>query len=128
MSDRDTSSSCAASATQDGLPAYAFAERLDDATKPRVFPHLKRLADYIESRRFGRALELQEVEDLEIPGRDGLFTGVQVFTLDLSNSRDRCLGWAWLNGRGREVLEPALRDACRARAARQDQRADRRAA
>lgn len=102
--------------TADGLPAYAFAERLDDATKARVFPHLKRLADHIESRRFGQALELVEVQDLEIPGRPGLHRGVQVFTLDLSQSRDRCIGWAWLNGQGRDVLQPALFDARRAAA------------
>lgn len=113
MSDIATPAQVGAS---DGLPRYAFAERLDDATKPRVFPHLKRLAEHIESRRYGQPLDLEEVENLEIPGRPGLYRGVQVFTLDLANSRDRCLGWAWLNGHGREVLQPALLAARRSHA------------
>jgi hypothetical protein len=95
------------------LPDFAFTSRLDAVTKPRVFPSLARLADHIEGRRHGQPLELVDVEDIEIPGRPGLFRGVQVFTLLLDNGRDRCLGYAWLGGHGRERLEPALRAARR---------------
>ncbi|MCZ8195035.1 hypothetical protein [Brevundimonas sp.] len=101
-----------------GLPDFAFAPRLDAVTKPRVFPSLARLADHIERRRHGQPLELVDVEDIEIPGRAGLYRGVQVFTLLLDNGRDRCLGYAWLGGHGRERLEPALREARRGAARR----------
>ena len=101
------------------LSPFAFAERLDGVTKPRVFPNAARLAAHIEARRFGQAIELVDVEDIEIPGRPGLYTGVQVFTLLLDNSRDRCLGYAWLGGKGRDRLEPALR-AARREAGRKD--------
>ena len=101
------------SLTLSDLPDFAFAPRLDAVTKPRVFPSLARLADHIERRRHGQPLELVDVEDIEIPGRAGLYRGVQVFTLLLDNGRDRCLGYAWLGGHGRERLEPALRAARR---------------
>lgn len=92
-----------------GLPDYAFARRLDGVAKPRVFSSLRGLASHIEGHRFGQALELADVEDIEIPGRDGLYQGVQVFTLMIDGSRDLCLGYAWLKGDGRDRLEPALR-------------------
>lgn len=95
------------------LPDYAFAERLDHVTKPRVCASVAGLARYIESRRRGQGLELVEVDDIEIPGRDGLYRGVQVWTLMLDSGRDRCLGYAWLGGAGRDRLEPALRAARR---------------
>lgn len=97
---------------------YALLTRLDDRTRPIVFPHLQALADRIERERHGQQLELVEVEDLhflwraaggakgiDAPERD---LGVQVWTRLLDGSRDRCLGWAWLNGSGLEVLQQAL--------------------
>lgn len=92
-----------------GLPDFAFAEILNGPAKPRAFPDLRALALHIERARQGQAMELVDVEDIEIEGRDGLFSGVQVFTLLADNSRDRSLGYAWLKGEGRERLEPALR-------------------
>lgn len=91
------------------FPPFALAERLDGVTKPRVFASAERLAVHIEGRRHGQAIELVDVEDIEVPGQPGLYTGVQIFTLLLDGGRDRCLGYAWLGGRGRERLEPALR-------------------
>lgn len=95
------------------LAPFAFAHRLDGTHKPRVFANAAGLARYIESQRHGQAIELADVEDIEIPGRAGLYTGVQIFTLLIDGGRDRCLGWAWLDGHGRERLEPALRAARR---------------
>lgn len=92
-----------------GLPDFAFASRLDGVVKPKVFSSLGALAARIEHDRHGQAIELVDVEDIEIPGQPGLYQGVQVFTLLLDNSRDRCVGYAWLKGQGRERLEPALR-------------------
>lgn len=102
---------------------FAFAERLNGPAKPRVFAGATQLARHIERIRHGQAIELIDVEDIELPGRPGLYTAVQVFTLLLDGGRDRCLGYAWLDGKGRDRLEPALRAARRDLAARRDQRA-----
>lgn len=88
---------------------FALAERLDGVTKPRVFQNTAGLARHIEAQRHGQAIELVDVEDIEIPNQPGLYAGVQVFTLMIDGGRDRCLGYAWLEGRGRDSLEPALR-------------------
>lgn len=88
---------------------FAFTTRLEPTCKPRVFTSATALATHIEDLRQGRAIELVEVEDIEIPGQPGLYLGVQIFTLDAGNSRDECLGYAWLGGKGRDRLEPALR-------------------
>lgn len=97
---------------------YALLTRLDDRTRPIVFPHLKALADRLERERHGQQLELVEVEDLHFlwrnaGGAEGIDAperdlGVQVWTLMADGGRDRCLGWAWLNGAGLENLRSAL--------------------
>lgn len=82
--------------------------------RPIVYPTLSALAEAIERRRDGRNIQLVETEDFELEGRPGqLFTAVQIFTLDMANDQDGLLGTAWLDGRGRQTLEPALRKACR---------------
>lgn len=93
---------------------FAFATRLEPTCKPRAFTSATALANHIEDMRQGRAIELIEVEDIEIPGEPGLYLGVQIFTLDAGNGRDECLGYAWLGGLGRDRLEPALRAVRRA--------------
>lgn len=100
---------------------YAFLTRIDATTKPTIFPDIHGLARHIERRRLAeqsdgsgdRAIQLEEVEDLQFAGQPGLHRGVQVWLLDLAQDRDRSLGYAWLNGDGRERLEPALRTARR---------------
>jgi hypothetical protein len=100
---------------------YALLKRLDERTRPTVFVNLAALAAHIERQRHGQSLELVEVEDLhflwrnagggagiDAPERD---LGVQIWTRLLDGSRDRCLGWAWLNGAGLEVLQQALMSA-----------------
>jgi hypothetical protein len=96
-----------------GLPDFAFTPRLDAVAKPKAFPSLNALADYIERQRCDQAIELVEVADIEIHDRPGLYQGVQVFTLLIDGGRDRCLGYAWLDGQGGDRLEPALRQARR---------------
>lgn len=94
--------------------AYAFVPgvlRPGDKIVPVLFPTLSALADSIERRRDGRNIQLIEVEDFELDGRPGLFTAVQIFTLDIANDQDGLLGTAWLDGKGREMLDPALRRA-----------------
>ncbi len=97
---------------------YALLTRLDERTRPTVFVTLAALAAHIERQRHGQSLELVEVEDIhflwrnagggagiDAPERD---LGVQIWTRLLDGSRDRCLGWAWLNGSGLQVLQQAL--------------------
>lgn len=94
--------------------AFAFvpgSERGAPQSRPIVHATLSMLADAIERRRDGRQIQLVEVEDFELDGREGLFTAVQVFTLDMASDPDGLLGTAWLDGKGRDTLEPALRRA-----------------
>lgn len=96
------------------LSRFAFLRRIDPVTKPIVFPGgLAELARFIERERKGAAIQLEQVEDLEVRGSPDLHTGVQIWILDMDNARDRSLGYAWLDGAGREVLEPALLNARR---------------
>lgn len=81
----------------------------DPAVKPRVFPDLEALARHIQRERGLQALELVETEDLEIQGDPQPRRAVTVFTLDAANDRDRLIGHAYLDGRGRETLQAALR-------------------
>lgn len=101
---------------------FALLPRMDAVTKPLVFPDLDALAAHIERQRGGQGLELVEVEDMHhqwrsegggqgIDAPDARDRGVQVWTLDLGQNRDRCLGWAWLNGGGLETLRDGLRRA-----------------
>ncbi|PZO07623.1 MAG: hypothetical protein DCF29_03740 [Alphaproteobacteria bacterium] len=105
---------------------YAFLPRLDAVTKPFVFADIQGLARHIDRNSLGQALQLEEVEDLQFAGVEGLHRGVQVWRLDISNDREASQGYAWLKGRGRDVLDPAMREA-RRRSQRNDA-ADRRAA
>jgi len=88
-------------------PNYAFLPRIDAVTRPIVQPDLLTLARHIERRRNGQALQLIDVEDIEYEGE--LHTGVKVMLLDMANEPESCLGFAWLRGDGRTVLDPALR-------------------
>lgn len=83
-----------------------------DQPPPVLHPSLSALADAVERRRDGRALQLIEVEDFELDARPGeVFTAVQLFALNMGNDPEDLIGTAWLNGRGRTVLEPALSQA-----------------
>lgn len=99
------------------LASFAFLTRIDATTKPTVFPDLHHLARHIERKRLDagadRAIQLEEVEDLQFAGQPGLHTGVQVWLLDMAHERERSLGYAWLRGEGRDRLEPFLRTARR---------------
>lgn len=79
------------------------------ADKPKGFPDLDALARHIQRERGVQALELVEVEDLEIEGDADARRAVSVFALDAGNDRDRLIGHAYLDGQGREVLQAALR-------------------
>lgn len=81
----------------------------DRQAKTRVFPDVDALARHIQRARGLQALELVDVEDLEVEGDAAPRPGVTVFTLDAGNDRDRLIGHAWLAGRGQEHLRAALR-------------------
>lgn len=79
------------------------------ADKPKAFADLDALARHIQRARGLQALELIEVEDLEIEGDTASRRAVSVFALDAGNDRDRLIGHAYLDGQGREALQTALR-------------------
>jgi hypothetical protein len=90
-------------------PNYAFLPRIDAVTRPVLCPDLMALARHIERQRDGQGLQLIDVEDIEHDGQ--LYSGVKVMRLDMANEPEACLGFAYLRGSGRTVLEPALRAA-----------------
>lgn len=110
--------------------AFALLPRLDAVTKPIVFTDAAALAGHIERARGGQGLDMTEIEDIHFlwranGGGEGVDAppedrdrGVQIWTTLIDGSRDRCLGWAWLNGGGLEVLTAALRRAGQAAVAR----------
>ena len=79
------------------------------AAKPKAFPDLEALARHIQRKRGLQALELVEVGDLEIDGDTQNRRAVSIFALDAGNDRDRLIGHAYLDGKGRDVLQAALR-------------------
>lgn len=87
---------------------YALVPRLDNVTKPLIFADLASLARAIERRRAGRGLWLEEVETMPIPGSAHLHRGVKVWATNMAHDPEDLIGFAWLNEKGRETLEPAL--------------------
>lgn len=79
------------------------------ADKPKAFPDIEALARHIQRERGLQALELVEVEDLEIDGDTQNRRAVSVFALDAGNDRDRLIGHAYLDGQSMAVLQAALR-------------------
>ena len=90
-------------------PNYAFLPRIDAVTQPVACPDLMALARHIERKRGGQNLQLIDVDDIEYAGRT--YGGVKVMLLDMANDPECCLGFAYLRGSGRAVLDPALRTA-----------------
>jgi hypothetical protein len=102
---------------------FAFIPHDDGGdARPVVFSDVHTLARHIERRREDRAIELVDAEDVEVPGRAALQIGVQIWTR-IDDARDRNLGWAWLDGQGRDRLELALRSARQTMARATDRRA-----
>ena len=99
-------------------PRYALLTRLTTTEQPQPFDSLADLAAHIQKSRFGQGLQLREVEGFrqqifEQGGRRlhlsrGRDRAVQVWTTMLDGGLDRSLGFAWLNGGGREDLQRAL--------------------
>lgn len=77
-------------------------------TGPIGCDSLPALARAIERERQGRTIELVQRDDFEFATDDQLHTVVEVWTLDMGNSRDTRIAVAWLNEGGRDRLEPAL--------------------
>lgn len=88
---------------------YALFRKLDGFAKPVAYADLPALCRAIERERGERAIQLVEIEDFEFQHDDRLHTAVEVWSLDMGGDRDARIGVAWLNERGRETLEPALR-------------------
>lgn len=94
---------------------FVFLPRLDTTTKPQLWSGIRALAANIEAVRVEEApdadLRVVPVDDFRLNGRPGLFRGVQVWLVDANGDDLRSLGWAYLDGKGPEILEPRLREA-----------------
>lgn len=88
---------------------YALLPSLNAGAQIKAFPDLNALARAIHRERGAAPLDLNEVEDMEIAGHPEATMGVEVWTLDQGNDRDRFLGFAFLDNHGLETLRPALR-------------------
>lgn len=88
---------------------YALLARIDTVAKPRIFPDLAALAASIERQRQGQGLILEEVQDLQPLGSPDQVRAVKVWTTDCDGRQDRMIGFAYLKGAGRDLLEWALR-------------------
>jgi len=77
--------------------------------KPKAFPDIDGLARCVQRERGLDGLEMVEIDDLEFQGSAAPCRGVQIWTTDAGNDRDRMLGFAWMDGRGMEALKAALR-------------------
>ncbi|MGQ2989492.1 MAG: hypothetical protein ACT6RD_03485 [Brevundimonas sp.] len=89
---------------------FALFKKADASdANPSEFATLAQLAARIERKRADRAIQLEEVENLEFQGDRRLHVGVQVWALDMANEKDELIGLAWLDGKGRSPLDAALR-------------------
>jgi|GEM_PF-2299622 len=81
-------------------------EPLRPNAKPVSKATLRDLARAVHTARQGRPIQLQDAP-LFVRGW-GELQGVSVFTLTADGAPHIYLGWAWLDGRPRQVLESAL--------------------
>lgn len=88
---------------------FALLPSLNAGAQIRAFPDLNALARAIHRERGAAPLDLNEVEDMEIAGRAEATRGVEIWTMNHGNDRDRFLGYAFLDNAGLEVLRAALR-------------------
>lgn len=88
---------------------FALLPSLNTREQIKGFPDLNALARHIQRERGLQGLELTEVEDMEIANRPEATKGVEVWTLNDGNDRDRFIGFAFLDNHGLETLQAALR-------------------
>lgn len=88
---------------------YALLPSLNAGAQIKAFPDLNALARAIHRARGAAPLDLNEVEDMEIAGRAQATRGVEIWTMNEGNDRDRFLGFAFLDDGGLETLRAALR-------------------
>lgn len=86
---------------------FALVEDLTRRSKAFVYPDLPALARRIHRDRQGRSIQLQDRLQ-RIACEDESRLGVLVYTRDADRWVWRCLGWAWLDGRGWKTLRDAL--------------------
>lgn len=88
---------------------FALLPSLNTHEQIKGFTDLNALARHIQRERGLQGLDLTEVEDMEIANRPEATKGVEVWTLNDGNDRDRFLGFAFLDNHGLEALQAALR-------------------
>ena len=93
------------------LPAgVAYALLQPGRAKPLAYASLQGLARSLQARRAGRPIELVDQAGV-IAGHDQALPGVSVWILDADGARTDSLGWAYLQGAGRQQLQAAIRAA-----------------
>lgn len=75
--------------------------------KPVAFTSIAELARAIHRARAGRPIHLLNVS-LQMRGETAPRLGVSIWTLTAEGDRHDYLGWAWLDGGDRHVLQGAL--------------------
>lgn len=88
---------------------FALLPGLNTREQIKAFPDLNALARHIQRERGEQGLDLNEVEDMEIADRADATRGVEVWTLNDGNDRDRFIGYAYLDDQALETLRSALR-------------------
>jgi len=88
---------------------FALLPSLNAGAQIRAFPDLNALARAIHRERGRAPLDMDEVEDMEIAGRAEATRGVEIWTMNHGNDRDRFIGYAFLDNAGLDVLRAALR-------------------
>jgi len=88
---------------------FALLPSLNAGAQIRAFPDLNALARAIHRARGKAPLDMDEVEDMEIAGRAEATRGVEIWTMNHGNDRDRFIGYAFLDNAGLDVLRAALR-------------------
>lgn len=87
---------------------YALLQRPDRwLDKPAAFATIADLAAAIHRRRKDAGLELADAP-LRLLGQDESRPGVSIWAQGEDGQRRDYLGWAWVNGAGRQALQAAL--------------------
>ena len=101
---------CRRPALQDDV-RFALLQRPDRwLDKPVTFQTISELAAAIHRRRNDAGLELADAP-LRILGQDESRPGVSIWTQGEDGQRRDYIGWAWVNGAGRQALQAAIFEA-----------------
>ncbi|WP_312126530.1 hypothetical protein [Brevundimonas sp.] len=88
---------------------FALLPSLNQGAKIAGFPDLDSLARAIHRARDEQALDMNEIEDMEISTRPDATRGVEIYTMNDGHDRTGFVGYAYLDNQGLTALKAALR-------------------